>query len=134
MMPGILKFTLPQKPEEWMNYQIPKDFIERIRTTENTNVMSKITFEKAELTYFYLDYIIRTLEGLGQHLHCLEIYAFVRFFVKEILTTSSQIVPLIECKYARFLFSLGLTAKVRAYIKTYPLLNFSQIQLKGRIC
>ena len=119
-----IKFNLPQKPEEWINYQIPKEFIERIRTTENTNIMSKVTFEKAELTYSYLEHILKTFEGLGHHLHCLEIYSFMRFFVKEILNPTSQITTLIECKYSRFLFSLGLTAEGESIYKNLSFVKF----------
>ena len=103
-----VKFNLPQRPEEWVNYMIPKDFLERIRSTENSDIMNKLTFEKAEQTYFCLNYVIKTLESMGHQLHCLEMYAFLRFFVKEILNAPSQAQTLVECKYSRYLNSIGL--------------------------
>mmetsp|Transcript_29561 Transcript_29561/g.26980 ORF Transcript_29561/g.26980 Transcript_29561/m.26980 type:complete len:233 (+) Transcript_29561:613-1311(+) len=87
---------------------IPKDFLERIRSTENSDIMNKLTFEKAEQTYFCLNYVIKTLESMGHQLHCLEMYAFLRFFVKEILNAPSQAQTLVECKYSRYLNSIGL--------------------------
>ena len=78
-----IKFSLPEKLEQWINYQPPKEFTERIKTTENNNIISKYTFEKAELTYSYMVQIIKILESLGHDLHCVEIYAFMRFYVIE---------------------------------------------------
>jgi hypothetical protein len=71
-----------------------KEFIEKVKTYEDFNFMGKFLFEKAQLTYTYIDNLIkfflflyrhRIFENAGLQVHCVPLYVFQRFFVKEIL-------------------------------------------------
>ena len=59
------KYDLPTRFEEWVNYQKPKEFVEKIRTVEDVNIMGKFAFEKAEMTFYYVDQVISIFEGAG---------------------------------------------------------------------
>ena len=42
---------MPQNLEDWIGLQLPREFIERVKTYEDYNFMGKFLFEKAELTF-----------------------------------------------------------------------------------
>ena len=106
-----IKYLLPDKLEDWITYQPPKDFLEKIKTIDTSDIMSKTAFEKPELTYFYLNQLIKIFENVGLDLQCVEVYVFLRFFAKEILGNVSNISVLVESKYARLVNRIGLASK-----------------------
>jgi hypothetical protein len=65
--------------------QFSKDFLEKVKAYEDYNFMGKFAFEKAELTFTYLDNLINMLEEIGLHSHCIPLLVFTRFFAKEII-------------------------------------------------
>jgi len=64
--------------------------------------MSKFLFEKAEMTFTYLEILLNILESLGLHGHCIPIIVFLKFFAKEILN-NHNISLLMELKFAKVL-------------------------------
>jgi hypothetical protein len=70
--------------------------------------MCKFLFEKAEITYTYLHFVIKTLESAGLHTHCVPLIAFLRFFTKEILN-NAYLATLADIKFAKNLYLLGYT-------------------------
>jgi hypothetical protein len=102
----VPKHVVPRSIEEWIKLTFSKDFLEKVVSYEDYNFMGKFLFEKAQLTYTYVNNVIRIFEMYGLHVHCVPLYVFQRFFVKEILgNTFMQL--LIEVKFARCLHVLG---------------------------
>ena len=62
--------------EEWIKLQFSKEFLEKVKTYEDYNFMGKFLFEKAELTYTYVNTIINIFENCGMHIHCVPLIVF----------------------------------------------------------
>jgi hypothetical protein len=56
------KYTLPEKPEDWINFAIPEALLAKSQGHEDKMMVSKWTFIKPELTYFHLQNIANILE------------------------------------------------------------------------
>ena len=56
---------MPQSNEDWINLTFHKEFIDKVKTHEDNDFMSKFLFEKAEMTYTYLEMLYNMLESLG---------------------------------------------------------------------
>lgn len=50
---------MPTNLEEWIKLNFSKEFIEKVKTYEDFNFMGKFLFEKAQLTYTYIDNLIK---------------------------------------------------------------------------
>ena len=44
---------------------MPKEFLEKVKTTENPNMMCPYVFEKEEMTFFYVEYVLSVFEQTG---------------------------------------------------------------------
>ena len=84
--------------------------IERVKSSEDYNFMGQYVFEKAELTYWYINYVISVFEQSGLNVHCVPFYVFLKFYSKEILNNSFLQVK-VEASFARTLNFLGLKEK-----------------------
>lgn len=49
-----MKFGLPEKAEDWINFVIPEAFATRSKTHEDKIMLAKWTFIKPELTFYHL--------------------------------------------------------------------------------
>ncbi len=99
--------------EEWIKLQFSKEFLEKVKTYEDYNFMGKYLFEKAELTYTYVNTIIGIFENSGMHIHCVPLIVFQRFFTKEILN-NNFLSSLFDIKFARLLHKLNYHADADA--------------------
>lgn len=92
--------------EEWIRLQFSKEFIEKVNSYEDYNFMGKFLFEKAQLTYSYVNELIKIFEQIGLHVHCVPLYVFQRFFVREILC-NLYLQNLMDLRFARCLHKLN---------------------------
>ena len=98
--------VMPTTIEDWINLKFSKEFLEKVKSFEDYNFMSKFMFEKAELTYTYTNYIINAFENCGLHIHTVPLYIFQRFISKEIIS-SHYLSIAVEARFAKNLFNLG---------------------------
>jgi len=54
---------LPEKPEEWCNFELPPEFTKRCENHEDKVMIGKWTFMKPELTYLHLKKLADILEA-----------------------------------------------------------------------
>lgn len=57
-----VEHTLPEKPEDWVNFDLHEDFLKKVDTHEDRVMISKITFMKPESTLYHLKNVLRLLE------------------------------------------------------------------------
>jgi hypothetical protein len=53
---------LPEKPEDWVNFNVPQQFISKATVHEDRIMISKIAFMKPELSLFHFKNVLRLLE------------------------------------------------------------------------
>lgn len=58
-----IKFHLPEKPEEWCQFELPAEFAKRCENHEDKVMIGKWTFMKPELTYLHLKKLSDILES-----------------------------------------------------------------------
>ena len=61
---------------EWIKLQLSKDFLEKVKTSEDYSFMGKFIFEKAELTFNYVKLVIDVLCKAGLHIHTPPLFIF----------------------------------------------------------
>lgn len=54
---------MPEKPEEWTNFEIPNELVQKADVHEDKVMIGKWTFVKPELTYLHLKKLADVLEG-----------------------------------------------------------------------
>jgi hypothetical protein len=54
---------LPEKPEEWCNFELPAEFAKRCENHEDKVMIGKWTFMKPELTYLHLKKLSEILDS-----------------------------------------------------------------------
>jgi len=60
---GIPVFhALPEKPEDWVSFKVPEDFIQKASMNEDKIMISKISFMKPELTLYHIKNVLKLLE------------------------------------------------------------------------
>ena len=57
-----LEFKLPDKPEDWINFEVPKEYYTRSAEHEDKIMVAKFTFVKPELTFLHLKKVATLLE------------------------------------------------------------------------
>lgn len=70
---------MPRTALEWLELQFSPEFLEKAQKSEDFSFMGKFIFEKAELTYHYINQVILFLEKYGLHVHTVPLYVFNRF-------------------------------------------------------
>ena len=68
-----------------MEWQFSKEFYEKLKSSDDYNFMVKFIFEKAELTFHYVSFVINMLEDYGLHIHTVPLYVFLRFAATSII-------------------------------------------------
>ena len=53
---------MPMNLEEWIKLEFSTVFLEKVKTFEDYNFMGKFLFEKAEVTFTYVNMIIEKFE------------------------------------------------------------------------
>lgn len=67
---------MPSCIEDWIKLTLSKEFLEKVVSYEDYNFMGKFLFEKAQLTYTYINKLIDIFELYGLQVHCLPLYVF----------------------------------------------------------
>lgn len=67
---------MPESIEEWINLQFSKEFLEKVKTSEDYNFMCKFLFEKAEVTFKYIEILVEIFEKSGLHSYCIPLMVF----------------------------------------------------------
>ena len=66
----VPKYKMATNIEEWIKLQFSKDFIEKVKTYEDYDFIGKFIFDKAEITFTFVEKIINILMNIGLHVHC----------------------------------------------------------------
>jgi hypothetical protein len=61
--PMPMQFTLPEKPEDWVSFQLPAEFVKKCEQHEDKLMISKYTFAKPELTLYNLKKVNEVLQS-----------------------------------------------------------------------
>ncbi|CAD8135763.1 unnamed protein product [Paramecium octaurelia] len=100
------RYLLPTCIQDWIKLQFSKEFLERVKSYEDFNFMGKYLFDKAQLTYTYINNLMSIFEKYGLQIHNIPIFVFQKFFVKEILN-NSYLDRLIDVKFSKCLHLVG---------------------------
>jgi hypothetical protein len=76
---------LPEKPEEWHNFELPAEFLEKTAGHEDKIMIAKWTFLKPELTYLHLKKVAELLENHYFSVQLMPVMAMLEFFASEVL-------------------------------------------------
>ena len=57
-----LDFTLPEKPEDWIDYELPEQYYAKSDQHEDKIMVAKYTFIKPELTFAHMQKLAKMLE------------------------------------------------------------------------
>jgi hypothetical protein len=76
---------LPEKPEEWHNFELPAEFLEKTAGHEDKIMVAKWTFLKPELTYLHLKKVAELLENHYFSVQLMPVMAMLEFFASEVL-------------------------------------------------
>ena len=102
-----LEHKLPEKPEEWVSFEVPGDYYARSAEHEDKIMVAKYTFVKPELTFLHLKKVATLLEEHYFHIQMLPVLKMLELFSREVLTD-----PIMEKTYmlarSRLLYNLGL--------------------------
>ncbi len=70
---------MPVTMEDWIKLTLPKEFLEKVKTYEDYNFMGVFLFDKAELTFTYLTYLVQMFDMYGFHIQTIPLHFFLRF-------------------------------------------------------
>ena len=109
--------SLPEKPETWVNFGIPSEFISKAGVHEDRIMISKYTFMKPELTFFHLKNVLKFLEDHYFSIQQLPVLHLLELFNEIVLQDRIQ-VETSKMKRARLLMNLGLKKESDELINT----------------
>ena len=72
------RYAMPSSFQEWVEFQFPKEYLDKIRTIEHADMISSYVFEKAELTFYYLEQVLDVFENAGLQIYQMPIFSFLR--------------------------------------------------------
>jgi len=110
------EFTVPEKPEDWISFEIPEELVKKAAGHEDKIMIGKWTFVKPELTFHHLKNICDTLEEHYMHLHMIPVLKLLEFFALHVLEVA-PLAQVFQMKLARLLLNLGLEEKGTALKK-----------------
>jgi len=67
---------MPQCIIDWVRLNFTKEFLEKVKTYEDYNFMGKFLFDKAQLTYTYINNVIEIFDKCGLQVHCVPLFVF----------------------------------------------------------
>ena len=79
------KYNLPSSLKNWVNLELGKEFIDKIKILEDPNFMGTYAFEKPELTFTYMRHLTKILTSYGLNLHAIPVLYIEKLFTSEIL-------------------------------------------------
>lgn len=59
------QYQMPATFQNWVDFEFPKEYLDKLRTIEHADMICPYVFEKAELTFFYMEYILDVFENTG---------------------------------------------------------------------
>jgi len=98
---------VPEKPEEWVDFEIPEELVKKAATHEDKIMIGKWTFIKPELTFHHLKNICQTLEDHYLHLHMIPVLKLLEFFALHVLELPT-LAQVFELKRARLMLNMGM--------------------------
>lgn len=98
---------MPEKPEEWTNFEVPEPYFTKSNGHEDKIMVAKWTFLKPELTYLHLKQICGLLEEHYFTLQMLPVLKLLELFSKDVLADSVQERTHVLAR-CRVLMNLGL--------------------------
>ena len=48
-------YQIPRSFDDWVHFEFPKEYLEKMRNIEHADMICPYVFEKAELTFHYLE-------------------------------------------------------------------------------
>ena len=105
---GIPVFhSLPEKPEDWVSFKVPEDFIQKASMNEDKIMISKISFMKPELTLYHIKNVLKLLEDHYFSIQQLPVLHLMQLFSKEVMD-DKILHEVTMMKRARLTMNLGL--------------------------
>lgn len=102
-----VKYSLPEKPEDWINFYVPESLVNKSQGHEDKLMVAKWTFIKPELTFFHLQNIANILEEHYFSIQLLPVLEMINLFGKLVLE-DRKIEDLCALRKARLLLNFGL--------------------------
>jgi hypothetical protein len=99
--------SLPDKPEDWTNFELPAEFIQKTAGHEDKIMVAKWTFLKPELTYLHLKKIAELLENHYFSVQLMPVMAMLEFFASEVLE-DKILASTNQLARSRLIMNLGL--------------------------
>ncbi|KAL4435549.1 hypothetical protein ABPG74_020325 [Tetrahymena malaccensis] len=121
---ALPKYQFPQNVEDWIKLEFSAKFIEKAKTSEDYTFMGKFLFEKAEVTFTYVNYLINVFESAGLHIHNVPLLVFQRFFAREIIG-NQHLAMLYDMKFVKLLHLLGYHSEA----EKIPAVNQQKLKL-----
>ena len=105
---GIPVFhQLPEKPEDWVDFKVPEDFVAKASVNEDKIMISKIAFMKPELTLYHIQNVLKLLEEHYFSMQQLPVLHLLQLFSKEVMD-DNILFEVTQMKRARLMMNLGL--------------------------
>lgn len=76
---------MPGSLEQWVGYELPKEYIDKVNKVDNMNFLGTYALEKPELTYTYLNKLADLLSSLGLDYHTLPLRFLAKYLTRHIL-------------------------------------------------
>lgn len=99
--------ALPEKPEDWVQFKVPAEFISKAAVNEDKIMISKIAFMKPELTLYHIQNVLKLLEEHYFSMQQLPVLHLLQLFSQEVMG-DKILVEVSELKRARLMMNLGL--------------------------
>ena len=102
-----VKFVLPEKAEDWVNFELPEQFVNKSKGHEDKIMVAKWTFIKPELTLNHLQNVAQLLEDHYFSIQMLPIVEMIKIFSLLVLE-DKKLAQISTLRKARLLMNLGM--------------------------
>lgn len=113
-----IKYTLPEKPEDWTNFTVPDALVAKSKGHEDKLMIAKWTFIKPELTFYHMQNVASILEDHYFTLQLLPVIEAIKYFSKVVLE-EKKFEEIQTLRKARMLYNLGLYKEGEALKQTW---------------
>ena len=72
-----LEFSLPERPEDWIEYDVPQEYYAKSDEHEDKIMVAKFTFVKPELTFLHLQKVAKLLDQYYFHIQLLPVLSML---------------------------------------------------------
>ena len=80
-----IEHTLPEKPEDWIDYEIPEAYFTKSDQHEDKIMVAKFTFIKPELTFAHIQKLANLLEQYYFHVQLLPVLQMLQLMARDVL-------------------------------------------------